>query len=399
MIPLVELDQLRGHAHLFVWGMTQRTHRLARLCRVTEALEIDAFVGEGAPLFPSDLAAYISSADFTARIKGASNIAVLCDGPLPSDITAELAASSCTLYDARYTLNLFFPPCHDDHTLSDVAFKRLWSVMLSRRGLAAAVRAQDNVSYQTRINYDAVTRPAYAYCMQRAAHEALLLGYKEIAIVEFGVAGGNGLLALEEHADSLERELNIKFRLYGFDCGCGLPPPADHRDQPYLFQAGDYPMDEAALRARLRRSELFIGPLRETARAFWSRAALAPPLGAIMFDLDYYSSTMDAFHLLTAAGARRLPRAVCYFDDLSWGPHVYENAGELQAIADFNRTNGGLKIVQSLNLDHMRIQPAPWNQQIFVLHDFEHADYAKPLRSAGHIDRLDLLPAPQSNNN
>jgi len=393
MIPLVELDQLAAHQEIFIWGATARTHRLARLCRIVGPQKIEALIcADDAPDFVSNEAPSLPLAKCLGILKnaGEGDIALLCDGPLPQDIQKQLAACAVTLYEARYTLNLFFPPCHTDHLLSDIAFKRMWHTMLARRGLAAAVRAQSDIPYNIKIDFDAVSRPPYAYAMQRAATEASMLGLTEISIVEFGVAGGNGLIALEEHASALENEFSIKFRLYGFDGGKGLPQPSDYRDQPYLFCEGDYPMDAAALRSRLTRTELILGDVKETTQHFWDEHD-APPLGAVLFDLDYYSSTMDAFQIFTAPRARHAPRVVCYFDDISWSPHVHDIAGELQAIHDFNNKEQDLKIVQSLNLDHMRVQPAPWNEQIFVLHDFRHCDYNRPLRAPNHRDRLDLM--------
>ena len=42
-----------------------------------------------------------------------------------------------------------------------------------------------------------VDRPHYAFGMLNAAREAAALGLASITAVEFGVAGGNGLLAME----------------------------------------------------------------------------------------------------------------------------------------------------------------------------------------------------------
>lgn len=392
MTPLVELEELAQHDALYIMQSSLRGHRLARLCRLVAKKKIEAFVTADKPTYNSNEAPLLTLDELAARQQSSkiNGCALLCDGPLPEHVQKQIEPLGLHLYDARFTLNLFHPTPYDDHALNDLAFLRLWNLMFQRRGLAAAVRAQNSASYQTKINYDAVMRPPYAYAMQQTAYEAVGLGIKEISVIEFGVAGGNGLLALEEHANALERELPVRFRLFGFDAGKGLPQPEDYRDQPYMFQPGDYPMNEEALRKRLSRADLIIGPLKETARTFWQKFD-APPVGAIMFDLDYYSSTMDAFEIMTAAEAKRMPRITCYFDDLSWSRFVHNNVGEARAIADFNESHPDLKIVQSLNLDHMRIQPAPWNQQMFILHDFKHALYNRPLRQDNEIMRLDLL--------
>ena len=60
-------------------------------------------------------------------------------------------------------------------------------------------------------------------------------------------------------------------------------------------------MDEGALRKRLTSAELVLGPVAETIPE-WSNSE-HPPVGFIAFDLDYYSSTVEAFQLLdNAAG-------------------------------------------------------------------------------------------------
>jgi hypothetical protein len=51
------------------------------------------------------------------------------------------------------------------------------------------------------------------------------LGHERISVIEYGVAGGNGLRMLEEHAKKIESILGVKIEVYGFDTGKGLPQP------------------------------------------------------------------------------------------------------------------------------------------------------------------------------
>src|SRR6266851_7746170 len=62
-------------------------------------------------------------------------------------------------------------------------------------------------------------RPHYAYCVYQAAVLAKRLGYPRISVIEFGVAGGNGLVNLEWHAREISRWLSIGIDVYGFDTG------------------------------------------------------------------------------------------------------------------------------------------------------------------------------------
>ena len=68
-------------------------------------------------------------------------------------------------------------------------------------------------------------RPNYTWAMLHAAYLAKTLGMPRISAIEFGVAGGNGLLALENAAELVEQEMGIEVDVYGFDTGAGLPPP------------------------------------------------------------------------------------------------------------------------------------------------------------------------------
>lgn len=51
----------------------------------------------------------------------------------------------------------------------------------------------------------------------------------KISAIEFGVDGGNGLLAMENIAQEVEKEVPVEFEIYGFDTGSGLPEPIDYR--------------------------------------------------------------------------------------------------------------------------------------------------------------------------
>lgn len=230
-------------------------------------------------------------------------------------------------------------------------------------------------SYAARLEYDLVPRPYYGFCVYHAARLAALLGHRRISVIEFGVAGGNGLVNLEAHAEEIERETGIACDLYGFDTGSGLPPPTDLRDLPYIWKAGFYECDVDALRQRLKRAELILGDVAETVRDFAGRGA--PAIGAAMVDLDLFSSTAAALKLFLDPAVPCLPRILLYFDDVT-GPPIQaynEFTGELLAIEEFNRASPHRKIAP-LRVARRRRFPAEWNDRIYVLHLFDHPDYA-----------------------
>jgi hypothetical protein len=231
-------------------------------------------------------------------------------------------------------------------------------------------------SVALRTRYGAWARAQYAYGTFHAAQQAKLLGLSGISVIEFGVGSGNGLLALERTAREVADYFGIRISVLGFDMGEGLPGAADYRDLPYVWDKGFYKMDETALRKRLGAgTQLVIGDVRQTVQGL----AHAPdPIGFVAFDLDYYSSTRDALAAFDLAHSTRVPRVYCYFDDILYPEFACHNewTGELCAIREFNEARKELKLCPLNMLRRMRPHPEPWNEQIYVLHDFRHPLYA-----------------------
>jgi hypothetical protein len=225
--------------------------------------------------------------------------------------------------------------------------------------------------------WDAVDRPHYAYGIYQAAYNAKFQGINEISAIEFGVAGGNGLVAMEDVAAAVTAETGVTVKVYGFDTGSGMPEPVDYRDLPYLWRPGDFPMDIAKLRARLRGAELVLGDVADTVSGF-VESHNPPPIGFVAFDLDYWSSTVSALRIFDVPVDRLLPRVMCYMDDVI-GSDVEihcEFVGELLAINEFNDAHADQKLAPIHGLRHKRPVPAIWNDQIWVLHNFKHPEYS-----------------------
>ncbi len=261
--------------------------------------------------------------------------------------------------------------------------------------LRALDRRFDFLGYRWKLNLGSLPYPEYGYGLLNAALLAKRLGHARMAAIEFGVAGGNGLVALERHAVRVARETGVGIAVFGFDTGTGMPPPCDHRDMPYRWQGGYYRMDPERLRARLRSAELVIGEVGHTVPAFCRRAEL-PPVGFAAFDLDYWSSTRAALQLFEAPAARLLPRVACYFDDIVGDLESAHNefAGVRLAIAEFNDAHAMRKLAQvrGLRFYGPRI-PRLWHEQIFVAHLFDHPDYGRPLNDITEMP-LTAAPAP-----
>ncbi|WP_194745281.1 hypothetical protein [Thermaurantiacus tibetensis] len=233
-----------------------------------------------------------------------------------------------------------------------------------------AIYADD---YDRLIRFNAIPRPNYAYILWIAADLAKRLGIPAISALEFGVAGGNGLVAMQAHADRIAAITGISIRVFGFDTGVGLPPPKDYRDLPYVWQESQFRMDEAALRKRLGKAELILGDVRQTLAGF-AETHQPPPVGAISFDLDYYSSTVAAFGVFGIPAAFRLPRILCYFDDIlstNLG-HVGPAVGVPLAIEEYRRAHPRHALDPLTHLEFAYPPARRWHRQIYSFGDFDH---------------------------
>jgi hypothetical protein len=274
---------------------------------------------------------------------------------------------------------------------------RSWSqeaIFKFTRGVANPARILKRVLHrvpglplQVRLDLDLYPRPAYAYGLSRAAAQAKSLGIRSITVVEFGVASGRGLIAMDQLSLDIEEHLGIRVTPVGFDTGKGLPEPRGYKDLPYAYQRGDFRMNEALLRPRLHRAQLVLGDVKDTVPSFLESLEYGP-VGFISFDLDYYSSTQDAFALLGGDHSTHLPRVLCFFDDIANEEVMHSDyTGELLAIREFNEREQRTKISQVHGLSWARAIPAPWNDLMHACHYFEHPLYTQPVERAGGARR------------
>jgi hypothetical protein len=233
----------------------------------------------------------------------------------------------------------------------------------------------DRVRRQTK---DIIIYPNYLYGLLAAARTARAAGESEFSAIEFGVAGGTGMVQLERHALIVEQLYGVKIRTFGFDLGSGLPRSSDPRDCPFALRSGEFAMDLDQLKGRLSRSELLIGDVRETVVRFCETPA--PPVGFVSNDLDLYSSTRASFALFGGSAERLLPRVMLYFDDITGYPYTTVT-GEWAAINDFNASHSDRQIGYIFGLKHSLgsyYRFAPWAESFFILHVFDHPKYAAP---------------------
>lgn len=240
--------------------------------------------------------------------------------------------------------------------------------------LAAAI-AKIFGSYRTRVAFDLIDRPEYAFGMLKAADLASAAGIQKITAIEFGVASGAGLLNMCRIAEETTRCTGVQIDIVGFDGGTGLPPPADYRDHPDLWIAGDYPMPdrEALLKALPDNASIVFGPVAETVPRIVESLSPECPIGFVAMDVDYYSSAKECLRVFGHSDPNRyLHLTVIYFDDVmeetsnSW-------CGELLAINEFNNANECRKLELDQPLRSQRIlKNAPWLDKIYLLHVLDH---------------------------
>jgi len=220
-------------------------------------------------------------------------------------------------------------------------------------------------------------RPYYGYTVYQAAVQAVQLGHKKMSVIEFGVAGGNGLVCLEKHVKRISEKLGIEISIYGFDTGEGLPKLIDYRDIPHNWQPGFFKMDYKKLMSRLSRSKVILGNIENTLKTFCQEYN-PDPIGAILFDVDLYSSTKAAFQIFQADSKYLLPRIRCYFDDILGNDISLTNdySGERFAINEYNELSDSKKVTPVYHLLGKMIR-SKWYSKCFVHHTFDHPQYCQ----------------------
>ena len=239
------------------------------------------------------------------------------------------------------------------------------------RLFARKIVKHEPFSIRTKAAFQGANKIPYLLGVLGAADEARAQGVPRISVLELGVAGGNGLVALQNFAAKVEADTGVGISVFGFDAGGGIStaPTGDYRDHPDRYQQGDFPMDEARLRARLSdRTTLILGDVAETLPRS-AADTLSDSLGFVAVDIVLYSSTKNALNALFGKRRNILLRVPLYLDDIN-GFWTHRWAGELLAVEKFNRGHSGVKI----DVWHrpFRTRPFPeeeWVQKMYVAHD------------------------------
>ena len=221
-------------------------------------------------------------------------------------------------------------------------------------------------------------RPHYESLIYETSKNAIKLGFNEISVVELGVAGGNGIKSILKYKRKIEKILDIKINIVGFDTGTGLPNSDLKEDLPYFWKQGDYTnINLKGLEKEDSSIKIYEGNISSTIDKYIFENKIK--IGLIFFDLDLYSSTKLFLDKIPALSEKKLllPRVFCYFDDLFVADYTLNDInGEPLAIKEFN--NQFKKIKLGKTFDHITDFKFPLAKgQIYTLHDFENENYNK----------------------
>jgi hypothetical protein len=229
-------------------------------------------------------------------------------------------------------------------------------------------------SVRSKIYFDLLMRQHHAFGLLNAADKAKALGFNSVSVLEFGVANGAGLVNICLLAEKITAATGVRFNVFGFDTGTGMPPPRDYRDHPEHYMTGDFPMqDPQQLQSLLPAfAKLVFGDVSTTVPQFLSELDGTSPIGFVSIDVDYYWSTVQSLQVFDGGSSQYLPTVTLYLDDITFEEHN-SWCGELGAINDFNDAHDLRKIEPFNHLRTRRLfKNANWIDNMYTLHVLDH---------------------------
>jgi hypothetical protein len=110
----------------------------------------------------------------------------------------------------------------------------------------------------------------------------------------------------------------------------------------------------------------------------------------ISFDLDYYSSIVEAFGIFDVPDEAILPRVMCYMDDVIGTTECYSDfTGERLAIREFNERNESRKLSPCYDFELYGYER--WQEKIMIYHDFGHARYSEYVGDPSSESQIPLM--------
>ena len=219
-------------------------------------------------------------------------------------------------------------------------------------------------------------RPHFLWGALQGVNLAKALNVPRVSFVEFGVAGGNGLTALERIAEVLHAVFDVEIEIYGFDAVGGMPKATDYRDTPNLWQEGFYPMtSREELEKQLTCAKLHLGLIEQTVVEFVQ--AQPAPVAFVEFDFGFYSATRKALQIFEADQSLLMPRVHCFFRNVL-GRTYGDFNGERLAMSEFNAGHDLRKVSKIYGLNYyLGANTGRWLDQYYMAHVFDHELYGQ----------------------
>ena len=193
------------------------------------------------------------------------------------------------------------------------------------------------MSIYYKVFFNATYRPEYEILINYYLSKEENKNTKNFSIIEFGVASGKSLKYLEIIVQRIKKKFDIKIDIFGFDTFTGMPKSNNPFDQLYDWEEGDFDTNYEAVSNSLRFSKLIKGDVSDTLNLEIIKNLQLKNVICIFFDLDYYSSTLEAFKIFNDEFLDLLlPRVGIFFDNLHSST---EYSGEYLSIKEFNKVN------------------------------------------------------------
>jgi hypothetical protein len=241
------------------------------------------------------------------------------------------------------------------------AEKKIETLPVLKEGIPTRLVGRFQAFFRDAVDKGDLPYSYYAKGLMSAGQNAKTHGYNRISAIEFGVAGGRGLIHLGIYAREVQKLYGIQIDVYGFDTGEGMLEPSGYADAPQAWKAGDYKMDIERLKAELDTEVLVLGDVCETTKQFLDEYNPAP-IGFISVDVDQYTPTVAILDMLLQDHKFFLPTMRIYFDDLR---DYLEFQGEALAIKEFNSRS-----------EHIKITPEDINKSLKYCNRFQHPKFA-----------------------
>lgn len=213
--------------------------------------------------------------------------------------------------------------------------------------------------YISLIKKGSLPRPYYALGMLLAANQALNLGLNKISVLEISIDDYSGLQDLFQHKLDIESVMPITFEIIHLNAGSKNFNKCNNiRDRLDFFNL----MKSSTIKKNIKKnSDIKIYKKNFVKDLDLIKKNLKNPLGFIIFDVNNFTLTNEAFKILNISPKKILPKPLLYFD------HFYRSSefeGEFYSIKKFNDKNKFRKISDILELPEQL--STSWNKWIYL---------------------------------